>query len=89
MSLSGMQTSDENVVVRLRRKIRQAKQQGFRVRSEYLEDQQATWCEIGGVKTLFIDLSQTADQQLLQLEESLASFAQQHSSSDQTSSRAA
>ncbi len=65
---------DENVVTRLRRRIREAKAMGFKVRSEWLDDEQATWCEVGGVKTLFVDLSQTAAEQLRQLDETLEAF---------------
>jgi hypothetical protein len=50
---------------------------GFKVRMEVLEDEQATWCEIAGVKTLFVDLSQTAAEQLQQIEESLSALAAQ------------
>ncbi|MCG8648919.1 MAG: hypothetical protein MI861_03755 [Pirellulales bacterium] len=34
----------ENVVQRLNRRLGEAKRMGFRVRTEWLEDQQATWC---------------------------------------------
>ena len=66
--------SQQNVVDRLKQRIGDAKRAGFRVRMEYLDDQQASWCVIGGVKTIFIDLSQSAAEQLCQLDESLASF---------------
>jgi hypothetical protein len=65
----------ENVVTRLRNRIRDTKRMGIRVRSEWLDDQQATWCEIGGVLTVFVDLSQPAAEQLAQLEEALQSLA--------------
>ena len=67
--------ADENIVQRLHRRKREAKAMGFRIRMEVLDDEQASWCEIGGVKTIFINLSQTAAEQLHQLDESLASFA--------------
>ncbi len=73
--------SGENVVQRLRRRIQDAQRLGFRVRTEWLDDQQASWCEIGGVKTLFVNLSQTAAEQLQQLEESLAAFVNQRNAS--------
>ncbi len=59
-----MNVLEKNVVERLRNRVREAKQAGFRVRMEYLEDETATWCVIGGVKTIFIDLSQSAAEQL-------------------------
>lgn len=65
---------DENVVLRLKRHLAQARKLGFKVRIEPLEDEQAGWCEIGGTRILFIDLSQTAAEQLAQVEETLASF---------------
>ena len=46
---------------------------GFQVRMEVLEDQQPGWCQIGNSKLLFVDLSQTAAEQLAQLEELLQS----------------
>lgn len=79
----------QNVVERLRERIRDAKGMGIRIRSEWLDDQQATWCEIGGVKTIFIDLSQTATEQLEQLEESLASLASECQAAESPPQRAA
>ncbi len=79
----------ENVVQRLRRRIRDAKKMGFRVRSDWLSEQQASWCEIGGVKTLFIDLSQTAAEQLRQLDESLVLYSQQLAAGDPQNRQAA
>ena len=67
---------EENVVVRLRGRIDDARTLGFKVRMEALDGEQATWCEIAGVPTLFVDLSQTAAEQLQQLEETLASYVQ-------------
>ena len=79
----------QNVIERLRERIRDTKGIGIRIRSEWLEDQQATWCEIGGVKTIFIDLSQTAAEQLEQLEESLASLASDCKAAESPPQRAA
>jgi hypothetical protein len=79
----------QNVIERLRQRIRDAKGMGIRIRSEWLDDQQATWCEIGGVKTIFIDLSQSATEQLEQLEESLASLASDCRAADSPPQRAA
>ncbi len=63
-----------NVVERLKQQLRRAEQLGMRVRQEVLSDQQATWCEIAGVPTLFVDHSQTAAEQLKQVEETLQSY---------------
>lgn len=41
---------------------------------EVLEDEQASWCVIAGVLTLFVDLSQTAAEQLRQVEETLNGY---------------
>ncbi len=68
---------DENVVARLKRRLDDARGLGFRVRMEPLDGQQATWCVIAGVPTLFVDLSQTAAEQLHQVDESLAGYCQQ------------
>jgi len=65
---------DMNVVARLRRRIEDARSLGFKVRLEPLDGELATWCEIGGVPTLFVDLSQTAAEQLQQLDEALATY---------------
>ena len=71
---AGQPSSHENVVQRLKRRIREAKAMGYRVRTEWLDDQEATWCVIGGVTTIFIDQTQPAADQLGQLEESLKSL---------------
>lgn len=67
-------TMDQNVVSRLKRRIDEARSLGFKVRMEPLDGEQATWCEIAGVPTLFVDLSQTAAEQLQQLEEALQAY---------------
>lgn len=64
----------ENVVARLRHRIDQAKRQGFHVRIEVLGDEQPGWCQVGTKRLIFLDLSQTAAEQLAQLNETLASF---------------
>ena len=61
----------DNVVSRLRQRLHDARSRGFKVRMEVLNDEQASWCVISGVLTLFVDLSQTAAEQLQQLEETL------------------
>lgn len=64
----------ENVVSRLRQRLHDARTTGFKVRMEVLDDEQASWCVISGVLTLFVDLSQTASEQLQQVEETLLAY---------------
>lgn len=66
--------SDENVVSRLKQRLQHASSLGFKVRIELLDEEQASWCEIAGVPTLFVDLSQTAAEQLKQVEETLSAY---------------
>ena len=67
-------TTDGNVVERLKLRLCEARRMGFRVRMEVLDDEQATWCVIGGIPTLFVDLSQTAGLQLRQVDEAMQSY---------------
>lgn len=67
-------TSNDNVVARLKQRLRDAKLLGLKVRMELLDDEHASWCEIAGMPTLFVDLSQTAAEQLKQVEETLAAY---------------
>ena len=74
---AGLQNGDlaaDNVVSRLRQRLHDARATGFKVRMEVLDDEQASWCVISGVLTLFVDLSQTASEQLLQVEETLRAY---------------
>jgi hypothetical protein len=73
---------DQNVVSRLKHKLTEARAIGFKVRMEPLEDEQASWCEIAGVPTLFVDLSQTAAEQLQQVEETLTTYLRERQSAD-------
>lgn len=65
---------NENIVSRLKRRIGEARKIGFHVRVEPMEDGQSGWCQIGAKKTLFLDASRTAAEQLVQLDEALADF---------------
>ncbi len=65
---------EQNVVKRLRNRIADARSLGFKIRMEPLESQSATWCEIAGIPTLFVDLSQTAGEQLHLVDQALASY---------------
>jgi len=66
--------NEENVVERLRRRSLEVRKLGFQLRTEYLDGEQPTWCMIGKQKTIFVDLSQTAAEQLRQLEEAFAEY---------------
>lgn len=78
----------ENVVVRLRRRLGEARGMGFNVRLEPLEGEQASWCEIAGIPTLFVDLSQTAAEQLQQVEQALAAYLGGRTASDPSNASA-
>jgi len=66
--------SQENVIQRLRSRIRQARASGFIVRQELLGAHQPTWCEIGGRKMLFLDAAQPAREQIITIDEALANY---------------
>ncbi|QDT09077.1 hypothetical protein [Planctomycetes bacterium K23_9] len=66
-----------NVVERLNQRIAEVKQMGFRVRTELLDGPAANWCLLGRQKVVFLDLSHSASEQLLQLDESIASYLAQ------------
>lgn len=67
-------TPQPHVVARLRTRLLEARQMGFHIRQEFLDGQPAAWCEIGGRKTVFLDSSQTAIEQLASLEEMILSY---------------
>jgi hypothetical protein len=69
-----IEDGDLNVVTRLKQKLADARKLGFKVRMEVLDDEQPSWCEIAGVPTLFVDLSQTAAEQLRQVSETLSQW---------------
>jgi hypothetical protein len=62
------------VVARLAIRIREARRLGFHVRQEYLGGNVGNWCEIGGRKTVFLDASQAAGEQLAVLEQAIDSY---------------
>lgn len=64
----------ENVVERLKMRIREVKALGFQVRQELLAGQSASWCEIAGKKILFLDAAQSAREQLAAIDETLAGY---------------
>ena len=71
---------EENIVNRLRNRLADARSLGLNVRLEPLDNQSATWCEIAGIPTLFVDLSQPAGEQLQQVDDALQSFHQDRAS---------
>ncbi len=74
MDDSAITAGDENVIQRLRRRIREVRAMGFQVRQELLGGQPPAWCEIAGRKWLFLDAAQPARDQLRALEEVLADY---------------
>lgn len=64
----------ENVVERLRRTIREARALGFDIRQEVLGAHRPAWCEFGGKKWLFLDVAQSAREQIETIEAVLASY---------------
>lgn len=65
----------DTVVCRLKDRIDLARTLGFQIRNEWLDGAESTWCEVGGTKILFIDLSQTAADQLSQVNDAIESCA--------------
>ena len=84
---AGSFIANENVVVRLKQRLREARSIGFQVRMEALDGEQASWCEIAGVPTLFVDVSQTSAEQLHLVEETLAAYAEATPSSQRADSQ--
>lgn len=71
----------ENVVVRLKLRIREVRAMGFHVRQEMLGGHRPNCCEIAGRKTLFLDASQSAREQLASIDEALSSYLGQPTTS--------
>lgn len=66
-----------NIVQRLRKRLADARRAGFRIRTEWLCGETTGWCEFGGSRWIFVDLSLSLAEQLAQLEEALQSFEAQ------------
>jgi hypothetical protein len=64
----------QNVVERLKARLSDARSLGWTVRLEVLQDEQPSWCVIAGVPTMFVDVSQTAADQLRQIDQTLQAF---------------
>ncbi len=67
----------ENVLQRLHRMAKIARNNGFEIRGEPLGGAGSTWCEIRGQRILFLDLSQPAAEQALAISEILEETATQ------------
>ncbi len=65
---------ESNVVERLQNRIESARAMGFDVRREVLGDNVPTWCEVAGRKMMFLDISQTASEQLQHVEQLLGEY---------------
>jgi len=63
-----------NVLQRLQQSLRAARRAGFEIRSEWLDGETAGWCEFGGKRWIFVDLSLPVIEQIAQLEEALAHY---------------
>ncbi|MCM2373442.1 hypothetical protein [Aporhodopirellula aestuarii] len=61
--------ADENVLQRLQRMTKIARNYGFEIRGEPLGGAGSTWCEIRGRRILFLDLSQPAAEQAIAIRE--------------------
>ncbi len=56
--------AQNTTVDRLKERVHLAKTLGFQIRNDWLDGPDSTWCEVAGVKILFIDLSQPVADQL-------------------------
>ena len=68
MTVQANHVDPENVAVRFRRRLADAKQLGFDVRLVTLDDQLPGWCSLGGRRVAFIDVTATTTEQLGQLD---------------------
>jgi hypothetical protein len=66
-----------NVAQRLAQAVATAKEMGFEVRKVVLDDQTPGWCQVGGKKILFLDLTATTGEQLDQIDQIIASYCNQ------------
>lgn len=67
---------DETILDRRNRVLKIARQSGFTIRGVTFPDGGATtWCEIRGQRTLFLDLGQTAAEQIVAVREILETTA--------------
>lgn len=76
---SPAQESTQFAIDQLNAAIRRAKRLGFNVRSEWLGGSAMGWCEFGGRRVLFVDLSLSVHEQLEQVESAIASIREDES----------
>ncbi|MEZ6088536.1 MAG: hypothetical protein R3C05_11025 [Pirellulaceae bacterium] len=70
--------STQFALQRLQQAITEAKRLGFLVRSEWLGGAAEGWCEIGGRRVLFVDLSLSVHEQLDQVESAIRAIETPH-----------
>lgn len=63
-----------NVLQRLQHSTRAARRAGFTIRAEWLDGETTGWCEFGGSRWIFVDLSLPVIEQIAQIEEALANY---------------
>ena len=88
-SCDHLASEDENVVQRLHRRIAETEATGVVVRTEWLDGQEPSWLELRGVRTIVLDATQTATDQLEQLDQIIAEIAGGSAEIRMGSSRAA
>lgn len=71
----GPPASTQFALDRLQQALAVAKRSGFVVRSEWLGGSATGWCELGGKRILFVDLSLSVHEQLEQVEAAIRTYA--------------
>ncbi|MEO1527351.1 MAG: hypothetical protein AAFX06_18130 [Planctomycetota bacterium] len=74
MSSQKIEGTAENVAIRFRRRVAEAKRLGFDVRTVTLDDQMPGWCSLAGKQVAFLDVTATTTEQLGQLDGILADY---------------
>ncbi|TWU10630.1 hypothetical protein [Allorhodopirellula heiligendammensis] len=74
-SFTPSEPAAENVLQRLNRMAKIARNHGFEIRGEPLGGAGSTWCEIRGRRVLFLDVSQPAAEQAIAIAEILEETA--------------
>ena len=83
MTAEDLPAAPLNVLQRLQQSLRAARRAGFEIRSEWLGGETAGWCEFGGKRWIFVDLSLPVIEQIAQIEGALASYQQPEGSAAQ------
>lgn len=74
MSEKTLTSGSPNVLQRLQHSTRAARRAGFTIRAEWLDGETAGWCEFGGSRWIFVDLSLPVIEQIAQIDEALANY---------------